>query len=256
VIDLHSHILPGIDDGAQTLDDSLAIARAAVADGIEILAATPHVRADYPTRAETMEAALAELRDAIAGAGIPLDVRGGAEIALDRLEGLDDPELGRLGLAGSPGYLLLEFPYTGWPLALPGIVIGLRSRGVTPVIAHPERNQSVQADPERLRPVVLAGALVQLTAASLDGRIGSRSREAGFILLDRGLAHLVASDAHMPDLRGIGMSEAGAAVGDPALASWLTREVPAAIVAGEPPPPRPSAAAPRRARRFLRLVGN
>ncbi len=91
-----------------------------------------------------------------------------------------------------------------------------------------------QARPERLRPIVLAGALVQVTAASLDGRIGRRARDTGFELVEAGLAHLIASDAHTPDVRGIGMSEAAIAVGDEALAGWLTLGVPAAIVDGGP----------------------
>src|SRR2546423_10468878 len=85
MIDLHSHILFGLDDGAATLEQSLEIARAAVEDGIEVIAATPHVRDDYPTTAAEMEERLAEVRGAVEAAGIPLDVRPGGEIALDRL---------------------------------------------------------------------------------------------------------------------------------------------------------------------------
>jgi protein-tyrosine phosphatase len=255
VIDLHSHILPGIDDGARSLDDALGIARAAVADGITTIAATPHVRADYPTRADAMERAVAELRGALAAEGIDLELLPGGEIALDSLDLIDAAELARFGLGGSPTYVLLEFPYEGWPVALPSIVLGLRTRGITPVIAHPERSRAVQADPERLRPVALSGALCQLTAASLDGRLGRRSRDAAFELLERDLAQLVASDAHTPDVRGIGMSGAADAVGDAALAQWLTETVPAAIVAGEPVPAKPAPARrPSRLRGFLRAV--
>ncbi len=250
MIDLHSHILPGVDDGARTLDDSLGMAEAAVADGVRVIAATPHVRDDHPTEAATMERLVAELRGALAEAGIPLDVRPGGEIDLDWLDRLSPDELARFGLGGNPAYLLVEFPYYGWPLGLEALVLDLRARGVTPVIAHPERSAEVQAAPERLRPIVLAGALVQVTAASLDGRIGKRVRATGLELVERGLAHLIASDAHAPEVRGIGMSAAAAAVDDSALSRWLTEEVPAAILAGTPLPGRPDPR--RRGRLFAR----
>ena len=239
MIDLHSHILPGVDDGARSLEDSLEIARAAVADGIEVLAATPHVRDDYPTPAGTMEVLVGEVRRALVRERIPLDVRKGGELALDRLDRLPEGELRRFGLAGNPDYLLVEFPYYGWPLSLPPTVFRLRTLGVTAVLAHPERNAEVQASPERLRPLVDAGALVQVTAASLDGRLGRAPLETGLLLVEQGLAHVLASDAHHATVRAVGMRAAAEAVGDPGLARWLAHDVPAAIVAGGPLPPRP-----------------
>jgi len=239
VIDLHSHILPGVDDGAADADASLELARAAVADGIEVLAATPHVRRDYPTPVETMERLVRELRTALRAEEIPLELLPGGELALDALGRLDDDELRRFGLGGNEGYLLIEFPYVGFPLQLRDIVFGLRMRGFRPVLAHPERNGEVQASPERLEPLVEGGALVQVTAASVDGRLGRASKTAAARLLELGLAHLLASDAHAPTLREIGMSSAAAELGDEELAHWLTVEVPGAIVRGQPVPERP-----------------
>ncbi len=246
MIDLHTHILPGFDDGSRTLEDALDMARAAVADGIRAVAATPHVRHDYPTEPVRMQRAVAELRAALVEAGIPLDVLPGGELALDRLDLLSEEELAGFGLGGNPDFLLLETPYTGWPLALPEQVRALSARGVVPVLAHPERNPDVQRDPERLRPLVLMGALCQVTASSLDGRIGKQARRTGLALVESGLAHLVASDAHTPDVRGIGMTDAAASVGDEPLARWLTHGVPASIVGGTELPPRPSARPRRR----------
>jgi protein-tyrosine phosphatase len=247
MVDLHTHILPGIDDGARTLEDALGMARAALADGIRVVAATPHVRDDHPrVTIEAVQQGVAELREALTAAALPLDVRPGGEVALDRLELLSPEEIAGYALAGNAGYLLLEFPYYGWPLALETRVRELAANGVILVVAHPERNADVQAVPERLCGVVEAGALVQVTAASVDGRSGRRSREAAFDLIERNLAHMIASDAHTPDLRGIGMSEAAAAVGDAVLARWLTHDVPGAIVAGAPIPERPAAAHRRR----------
>ena len=107
------------------------------------------------------------------------------------------------------------------------------------MLAHPERNAEVQEDPERLRPIVDAGVLVQLTAASVDGRLGRAQASASRALLDARLAHLIASDAHAPAIRAIGMTAAAEAVGDDALARWLTHDVPAALLAGAPVPERP-----------------
>jgi protein-tyrosine phosphatase len=246
VIDLHSHVLPGLDDGAVDVAEALAICRAAVADGIHTLAGTPHVRHDYETTAASMESALAELREA---AGDLIELLPGAELDLDELERPVD-ELRRFGLGGNPEYLLVETPYTGWPLDLPDKLFRLRLAGFTPVLAHPERNHEVQSRPELLEPIVAGGVLVQLTAASVEGRIGDRSRSTSRTLIDRGLAHLIASDAHAPEVRAIGMSGAVRAVGDDDLARWLTVGVPHAIVAAEALPPRPESSRPRR--RFLR----
>lgn len=254
MIDLHSHILPGLDDGPRTLEESLGVARAAVEDGITVLAATPHVRSDYPTTADEMERGVALLQEALRNEGIPLELRTGGELALDQLPGLDAAELRRFTLGGAGGrYLLLEFPYYGWPLGFAQQAFQLRLQGYVPIVAHPERSAEVQESPERARQLVDAGALVQLTAASVDGRLGRAPRAAALRLLELGLAHLLASDAHSPALRGVGMTDAAAAVGDERLARWLTEEVPAAVLAGEPPPGRPEGVArPRRRFPFRR----
>jgi protein-tyrosine phosphatase len=240
VIDLHTHVLPGVDDGCRTLEQSLDLVRAAAADGVEALAATPHVRSDFPTEPGTMERLVAEVRDAVAEAGLAVDVLPGGEIALGRLEELELAELRRFGLGGNPGFLLLEFPYSGWPLDLERRVFDLQATGITPVLAHPERNAAVQADPSRLAQLVGRGVLVQVTAASLEGRLGSSSRSAARVLVESGLAHLLASDAHMPDVRRVGLSGAAETVGDTALARWLTEGVPEAIVSRRRLPERPA----------------
>jgi len=244
MVDLHSHVLAGVDDGAVELADSLAIARAAAADGTRVLAATPHVRADYPTTPEAMQRALDELRRAIQREGIELDVLPGAEIAIEEARARPLSELRRFGLGGNPDYILLETPGTDWPLSLDDVVHNLVARGVTPVIGHPERNAVVQRSAERIAQLVRVGALIQVTAASLDGRLGPAPRRCARRLLDAGLVHLIGSDAHMPSVRAAGLSKARAVVGDEVLAHWLTDELPSAIVQGAPLPPRPSA--PRR----------
>jgi protein-tyrosine phosphatase len=235
VLDLHSHVLPGIDDGPQDVAGSVEILRAARADGIERIAATPHVRDDHPTTPERMESAVAGLN----ALGEEVEVLTGAELDLRRLRTLDDAALRRFGLGGNPRLLLLETPFACWPLDLRGLVFDLEMRGFAVVLAHPERNPEVQDRPELLRELVDAGVAVQLTAGSVDGRLGRRPAASAKELLDLGLAHLIASDAHAPSVRAIGMRDAAAAAGGGALARWLTYDVPHALLEGRPLPPRP-----------------
>jgi protein-tyrosine phosphatase len=253
VIDLHSHILPGLDDGAVDLDDALEIARAAVADGITAIAATPHVREDYPTTADAMEGGVRQLRAALEGDGIELELLPGGEVSLEQLDRLSRDELRRFGLGGNPKYLLIETPYWDWPLPFGEIGARLRSFGMTAVIAHPERNAAIQADLAKVAGLVDTGALIQVTAASLDGRLGSRTRACAHKLVDAGLVHMVGSDAHTAGLREVGLSGACDVIGDLSLARWLTESVPAAIVRDEPLPPRPTPM--RRPGHWARLRG-
>jgi protein-tyrosine phosphatase len=235
LIDLHSHVLPALDDGPQDVDGSLEILRAARADGITTIAATPHVRDDHPTTPARMEEALAAVRALDAG----VEVLPGGELDIRFAQRLPDDELRRFGLGGNTSLLLLETPYYGWPLDIDDALFGFAVQGFTVVLAHPERNADVAERPELLRPLVDRGVYVQLTAASLDGRLGRRAAAAARRLLDDGSAHLIASDAHAASVRAIGMSSAREAVGDDALARWLTEDVPAALLAGERPPDRP-----------------
>jgi protein-tyrosine phosphatase len=226
--------------------ECLGLAQAFVADGVRVAVGTPHVRDDYPTTPDAMEAALERARGVVREAGLPLEVLGGGEIALDRLSLLDDDALSRFSF-GEARVVLLESPVYGWPLDLQDMIWGLRVRGYTPVLAHPERNAEVAENPSRLRPYVEAGALAQLTAASVDGRFGRPAAKVCRELLDLELAHFISSDAHGAGVREAGLSAAVEAVG-PELGSWLTQDVPAALLAGEPLPPRP----PGRRRRLFR----
>jgi protein-tyrosine phosphatase len=239
LIDLHSHVLPGVDDGARALDESLDILRGADEDGITRIAATPHVHPNYPTSPEAMEAGVAAVAEAARAAGIAVEVLPGGELDCVAAQSLDDATLRRFGLGGNPELLLVETPLHGWPLDLADMLFRLRSRGFRLVLAHPERNAEVQAEPEKLRPIVESGVAVQLTAASVDGRLGRVQAASSRTLLDTGLAHLIASDAHAPAIRAIGMTAAAEAVGDAELAHWLTHDVPEALLAGAALPDRP-----------------
>jgi protein-tyrosine phosphatase len=237
VIDLHTHVLPGLDDGARSPEEARALALDAAGQGVSVLAATPHVRDDYPTTPDEMEEAVAEVRADFANHGVPVEVLHGAEVDLSLLWAIPPEELRRLTIAQTGRYLLLEFPYRGWPFALDTAVRRLVELGVVPLLAHPERNPDVQDRPDRLRALVDAGALVQVTAASLEGSRDRAAQAAALRLLDLGLAHVLASDAHGTHIAREGMAAAAATL-DPELARYLTVEVPAAIIAGEPVPER------------------
>jgi protein-tyrosine phosphatase len=248
VIDLHSHVLPGVDDGARTIEDSRELASKAASEGITAIAATPHVRHDYPTTPDRMEAEVTALRRDFSEQGIPVEILHGGEVDLQAMRALSQDDLRRFTIAQNGRYLLVEFPYRGWPLDLEQTLFDLALSGIAPILAHPERNAAVQADPGRLGPFVERGGLVQITAASLDGRIGRRSRQAAQQLIEAGHAHVLASDAHLPEIREVGLATAAEALDDE-LARYLTQAAPSAIVAGEAVPPPPVR---RRRRRFLR----
>lgn len=242
-IDLHSHLLPGLDDGAATIQESIELARELARAGVTIVAATPHVRDDYPTAPATMLDGVAAVRQALADASVALDVVAGGEISLEQLALLDADALDSFSFGGK--YVLLEFPFDSWPAELADGVDNLSRAGFTTILAHPERNPVVQVAPQRLAGLVGAGALVQLTAGSLVGAFGRESTAAAHSLLDSGLAHLVAGDAHHPGTRPTIATISG--VISPELTTWLTSEVPSAILAGE----RPSAPPPSRRKRRL-----
>ncbi len=185
MIDLHSHVLPGVDDGPATMAGSLELLRAAEAAGISRMAATPHVRDDYPTAPETMHRLVGEVNAAAREAGIAVEVLPGAELDLVAAQELGDEELRSFGLGGNPRLLLLESPYHGWPLGLHDLVFRFAARGFSVVLAHPERNGDVQANPSLLAPLVESGVRVQLTAASVDGRFGRRPQASARELLGR-----------------------------------------------------------------------
>jgi protein-tyrosine phosphatase len=244
VIDLHCHVLPGIDDGPETVAASLAMARAAVAGGVRTLVATPHVSSRYPNRAETIVGLVDEVNERLAGEGVALEVLAGAEVAMTHLAEIEPRQLSRLRLGGGE-WLLVEPPFAPVATALDAIGLDLQRRGNRIVLAHPERCAAFHRNPDMLRSLVRGGALTSITAGSLVGRFGRQARHFALELVREEMVHNVASDAH--DLRGrppgirAELQQAGLAP----LADWLTEAVPAAILGGREIPPRPSISFPR-----------
>jgi protein-tyrosine phosphatase len=239
VIDLHSHVLPGIDDGPAAIEGSLALARAAVAQGTGTLVATPHVSSRYPNDADTI-AGLAQLvAERLEAEGIALELLAGAEIAVTRVAEIEPSQLHRLGLGGGP-WLLVEPPFTSVVAGLDSIVRDLLRRGHRVLLAHPERCPAFRRDPRMLESLVRDGVLTSITAGSLTGRFGSEVRRFAQRLMEAEVVHNVASDAHDDTGRPPSIAEELQAAGVGPLGDWLTEEVPAAILAGDEIPPRPS----------------
>ncbi|HZV75195.1 MAG TPA: CpsB/CapC family capsule biosynthesis tyrosine phosphatase [Conexibacter sp.] len=244
MIDLHCHLLPGIDDGPADLGGTLAMARLHVEAGVRTVAATPHVSWDMPTDAATIDLRLGDVRAALAAAKIPLEVVRGAELDVHQAIGLSDEQLRALALGGGP-WLLLEAPLTK-RVALAPVAHALLDRGHRVLLAHPERSPLLQRDPEALRALVHAGAATQVTAGSFAGSFGRTVQGYAEQMLEAGLVHSVASDAHDARRRPPGIAEPMAAAGLGELTPLLAQEAPAAILAGDP---LPSAPAWRRRRR-------
>ena len=238
MIDLHCHVLPGIDDGPATMEGSLALARAAARDGTRTLVATPHVSVRYANDAATIAALTAEVAAELHDFGIELEVRPGAEIAISKLPEMEPGELAALGLGGGP-YLLLEPPFTAVATGVSELVREVLRSGHRVVLAHPERCPGFHRDPRMLSDLVSEGVLTSVTASSLVGRFGKDVQRYGMAMVERGLAHNVTSDAHDHLRRPPSIESELRAAGLEALAPWLVEEVPAAILAGEQIPPRP-----------------
>lgn len=249
MIDLHCHLLPGIDDGPEDLGGTLAMAQQHVRSGVAVVAATPHVAWDMPNDVETIEQRLTDVRTALAAAKIPLEVARGAEIDVHEAMRLSDEELRALALGGGP-WLLIESPLRGNVPLLP-TVLELLDRGHRVLLAHPERSPLFQRDPAALRSLVGAGVATQLTAAAFAGRFGRAVGEYAEQMLEAGLVHSVASDAHDTHRRPPGLAEPLVEAGLSELVPLLSQEVPAAILAGDPLPPVP---AWRRSRGGLRKL--
>jgi protein-tyrosine phosphatase len=255
VIDLHCHLLPGIDDGPATEDGALAMARAAVAQGTTAVVATPHVSWDYANSAARIEQATELLRGVLVRERIPLELHTGAEIAMPRAAEMPDEELVALRLGG-PGatHLLVECPFTPSVSGFDNLLSRLRSRGHEIVLAHPERCPAFQRDPAAYARLVHEGALGQITASSLVGRFGRPVREFAEALLRDGLVHVVASDAHDATDRPPSIAAELDDAGFGEHAGWFARDMPRAIVDGARMPPAPPMPEPPRGplRRLLR----
>jgi protein-tyrosine phosphatase len=207
MVDIHGHWLPGIDDGAKSLEMALRMGRIAVEDGITTVLATPHHKNGvYETFAETVREEVASLRSVFESEGIELDVLPGSECHLV-------PELPRelaeghaMTVADRKKAVLVELPVHSIPMGATTILEEILGLGLTPVIVHPERNSALARDPDRLADWVSLGCLAQVTARSCIGKFGDRAQYAAKEMVTRGMIHFVASDTHRDKRRVPDMS--------------------------------------------------
>lgn len=250
MIDLHCHYLPGIDDGAQTLEESLDLARAAVTAGITTAVMTPHVQPGrYENSGSSIKKLCVAFQRVLQHQAIPLDIRAGGEVRIsaDIMPMVDAGEIPFLGAMGGYRIMLLEFPHSHLILGAEKLVGWLLARRIRPLIAHPERNKDVMRNIDKIEPFVKMGCMLQLTGASVIGHFGKPAQECAKKLIDRGWATVVATDAHNLRHRPPNLDlayQALSEIGGESFAQEMTTNMPAKIVAGNAPLGSPGMASP------------
>ena len=252
MIDIHSHILPGVDDGAQTIEDSIAMARQAVEQGITEIIATPHHRnGRYNNEKLEILSKVAELNDVLQREGIALKVLPGQECRIfgELVDAYQKDELLTLNDGGH--YMLIEFSSSHVPMYAEQLLYNIQFEGVIPIIVHPERNSHFIEQPERLSEFVEKGALVQLTASSVTGAFGKKIQKFSMQLLQANLVHFVASDAHNTTSRKNPLKEAYEVIAKSMDASYVDylQENASLMINGEYIPQKPIK--PIKKKRFL-----
>jgi len=203
MIDIHCHILPGIDDGAKSEAELLKMAHEAVSDGITTIIATPHHMNGVYINAKAEVLALTEhANQLLQKEEIPLTILPSQEIRIyeNLIRDLRNNQV--LFLDKACKYILLELPANSVPYQIDRLIFEIQILGVTPIIAHPERNSAIREQPYLLYKMVKSGAFAQLTAASITGRFGKEIEKFSRQLVEHQLVHLIASDAHNADTRG------------------------------------------------------
>lgn len=232
MIDLHNHLLPGIDDGAPDLATAIQLARSAVEDGITHIVCTPHIHPGrYDNTPASIAAAHATFSSGLQQAGIPLKVGTAAEVrfGMELMAGIAQNAIPFLGSWQDRKVLLLEFPHAEVPFGAERLTQWLLQRGIVPMIAHPERNKGIMRAPARLKPFIEQGCLLQVTASAVAGHFGAAAAEIAHSLLEQRLVTILASDAHnlqhRPPHLAEGLEHAARIVGD-AEAERLVKDTP------------------------------
>jgi len=194
VIDIHCHILPAIDDGPGDIEGSISMARIAADDGISRIVASPHFKYDERPTIGDIRRSIAMLQEKVKEQNIPVQLLCGADIRLT-YELINGIEKGDIPTVNESRYFLLELPDLV-PPNLDNFLFSAELRGLVPVITHPERNYSLLLSPEKIVALRGSGALFQLTAMSVTGEFGSQVKSFSHMLLKKGYADFVASDAH------------------------------------------------------------
>lgn len=232
MVDIHCHILPETDDGATSLEESVAMCRAAAADGIKTIVATPHMfdGVHHAPDRQTIRRKIAQVMEA---AGNCVEIVPGGEVrySYEIFQEAEDPNT-RIRLNGS-SYMLLEFPFQSLPPNIEMTIFQILNAGITPVIAHPERNKRIQQNPKLLVDLIERGAFAQLDAGSLTKSFGPEAYQSAKRMVEAGVAHFIATDAHHQDRRRPLLSAAVAAatdIGGEEYARAMVEENPAALI--------------------------
>jgi len=257
MIDLHCHILPGLDDGPPSMEMALKMCHIAVEDGISTIVATPHMlNGMFNVTPQVVFDHVAEMAEALEKASIPLSILPGADVHVDSSlpDYLTRGEV--LTLADQRRHILLELPQDIVPRELGDLLFQVQLKGVIPIITHPERNTEIQENPGLLKDMIKTNSLAQITAGSIVGIFGSRVQNCAIKLLQNRMAHLVATDAHNIDRRAPRLSQARKIVEEtigPEETTKIFSQWPSMILAGEhiePPEPLMDRPAPRKKKRF------
>ena len=234
VVDIHSHILPEVDDGPKTWDMCVAMCRTAAADGITHMVATPHANDRYHYDREYLQGLLTHLQELVGDA--PQLILGcDFHLSYDNLQdAMVHPSRYTIG---NTRYLLVEFSNYGIPQQTTDSLLKLGDCGLTPIITHPERNPILRESPQRVVEWAEQGCVVQLTGSALTGFWGDRTQRAAEWLLERQAVHVLATDAHDTEKRVAILSTARDAAADicgDEVAEALVEGNPRAIVNNEP----------------------
>lgn len=246
-VDIHSHFLPGIDDGAKSWDDSLAMANQAVAEGIRLAVMTPHQLGNYAaTQGDSIRKLTSEFQRLLVQHAIPLQVLPGADVRIDSdmIERLKSGDCLTIGDTGR--YVLLELPHELYQPLEP-VLDSLAKIGMIGVLSHPERNQGILRNPNVLAGLIERGCLMQLTADSVAGTFGSAPQTLSDMMLRNGWVHAIATDAHSPRSRRPRMKAAYSRVVElcgKAYADAICCAIPNAIAWGERCPRLPKVERP------------
>ncbi|MEE9165290.1 MAG: CpsB/CapC family capsule biosynthesis tyrosine phosphatase, partial [Nitrospinota bacterium] len=200
-IDIHTHILPEMDDGSKSWEETLQMCRIAVEDGIKTIALTPHIRnGAYWFEEEEISQKAGELKKHVKEHGIALNITTGADVHLDP-ETLALIEKGIYSINPGRKYVLIELPDDHIPQKMEENIFHLLIKGITPILSHPERNYEIQRNPQKLYELVNKGLLAQVTASSITGGFGIEAKKTAEVLIRHRLVHIIASDAHSVNWR-------------------------------------------------------
>jgi protein-tyrosine phosphatase len=241
MIDIHHHLLWGLDDGASSLETSIEMARMAAADGITHVVCSPHANGRYIYEPAIIREKIGELQRLLDSESVSLKLGTGCDFHTS-YENIQEARLdpARFSINGL-GYLLVEIPDYGVPRGLTDIFYQLQIMGLTPILTHPERNPTLQADPSRIMDWLRGGVLVQVTAGSVVGRMGKSAERMAHELLEKRWVHFLATDAHNTSSRPPKMTEAFDVVAEkygPEYAHLLCVSNPLAAFQGKPLPPQ------------------